>query len=97
MTDHHIGAEALALQALAEAGHGQPVHHPQFHILQVGLSRGGWWQRQVFERANTRHLAAPALGDEDHRIADLLEVSHQVEVLPREELMDEQEIHLRAD
>jgi hypothetical protein len=33
--------------------------------------------------------------NEDHRIAGLLEMSHQVKVLPREELMDEQEIHYR--
>jgi hypothetical protein len=42
--------------------------------------------------------AAQTLGkpvNEDHHIAGLLEMSHQVKVLPREELMDEQEIHYR--
>jgi hypothetical protein len=93
VTDHHIRGEALALQPLAKPGHRKAVHHRHFHLLQVRRDRARRRQRQVFEKADARDLTAAALRDKDHVVAGFPEVPHQVNVLTRKKLMDEEEIH----
>ena len=94
MADHDVGGEPLAFQSLANTRHGKAVHDPHLDFLQVERDRAGRRQRQIFENADAGQLAAAALGQKHNIVAGLLQMPRQMQVLPREILMDEQKVHL---
>jgi hypothetical protein len=94
MADHDIGGEPLALQPFADTRDGEAVHDPHLDFLQVGRNRAGGRERQIFENADARQLAATALGQEYDIVAGGLEMPRQMQVLARKILMDEQKVHL---
>src|SRR5207302_1026515 len=59
-----------------------------------GRDRAGRRQRQIFENPDAGQLAAAALGQKHDIMAGLLQMPRQMQVLPREILMDEQKVHL---
>ena len=96
MADHDVRREPLALQPFAKARNGETVHRAHLEFLQMRRNRAGRRQRQIFEDADAGQLAAAPLRHEHDIVAGLLQMPRQVQVLPGEELMDEQEVHRAA-